>query len=100
MPTGRAVAMVGAILAARTLAPQLLDRILASALPTWFTRRAILQRDWSGFSSPTTVGAALRFLAEDGFLESDCSPTGGRSAIRYRLANSPPNAATIAHLPS
>jgi len=88
--------MFEALLAGRALAPRLLDKIRAGALPAWFTRRDILQRDWSGFSSPGAVGAALRFLAEDGFLESDNSATGGRPTIRYRLAPRASDAPTIA----
>ena len=93
---GAGLAKIEAFLAGRELAPRLLAKLRAATLPEWFTRRGILQRDWSGFSSPGAVGAALRFLAEGDFLESDKSPTGGRPTIRYRLARNGYGTAPIA----
>jgi DNA-binding PadR family transcriptional regulator len=45
------------------------------------------------------VAAALRLLAEDGLLEIDNSPTGGRPKIRYRLTPCDFSVRTIAHRP-
>lgn len=83
--SGRAIAAVQAFLEGRDIAPRLLDKLRSANLPEWFTRRDILQRGWQDFFSPEVVAAALRFLAEDGFLKSDGSPTGGRPTIRYKL---------------
>jgi hypothetical protein len=88
--------MIETVLTGRALAPQLLGRICASTLPAWFTRRDILQRNWARLSSPGAVGAALRFLDENGFLESDRTSNGGRPTVRYRLASRASDSGTTA----
>jgi len=66
-------------------AARILGRLRAGNLADRFTRRDILQRGWSGLSSPEDVGAGLALLVELGVLTTFRLNARGRPKIVYRI---------------
>ncbi len=79
--------------ARETVAALISVKLRAGALLDGFTRRDILQRRWSGLSSPEIVDAGLAALVERGILCGRELATGGRPKIVYWIAGpaTPPN---------
>lgn len=70
----------------------LLARIERGELGSQFTRRDILQKNWSGLGDPQEVGAALALLASHDWLRLEQVKSRGRPTERYHVNPAAPPA--------